>query len=263
MNQPNVVSRTEWLVARTRLLSKEKELTHLRDDLAAQRRQLPWVKVDKTYVFDGPDGRETLADLFGGRSQLLVKHFMFGPGWQEGCVGCSFEVDHIEAALVHLDQRDVRFVAVSRAPLPEIQVFQQRMGWHFKWLSSFGNDFNYDYHVSFTPDDAARGKVYYNYAMCDFQIDELSGISVFSRDASGDVYHTYGAYGRGAEEVLGTYMLLDLLPKGREENGPNHNLTDWVRHHDRYGNGGYVDTTGRYRLAGRTEPCCGSSEKQA
>jgi len=263
MNQPNVVSRAEWLVARTRLLSKEKELTHLRDELSAQRRQLPWVKVDKTYVFDGPDGRETLADLFGGRSQLLVKHFMFGPGWQEGCVGCSFEVDHIEAALVHLDQRDVRFVAISRAPLPEIQVFQQRMGWHFKWLSSFGNDFNYDYHVSFTPDDAARGKVYYNYAMCDFQIDELSGISVFSRDAAGDVYHTYGTYGRGAEEVLGTYMLLDLLPKGREENGPNHNLTDWVRHHDRYGNGGYVDTTGRYQPAGRTEPCCGSSENQA
>jgi len=257
MNQPNVVSRTEWLVARTQLLSREKELTHLRDELSAQRRKLPWVKVDKTYVFDGPDGRETLADLFGGRSQLLVKHFMFGPGWQEGCVGCSFEVDHIEAALVHLDQRDVRFVAISRAPLPEIQVFQQRMGWHFKWLSSFGNDFNYDYHVSFTPDDAARGKVYYNYAMCDFQIDELSGISVFSRDAAGDVYHTYGAYGRGAEEVLGTYMLLDLLPKGREENGPNHNLTDWVRHHDRYGSGGYVDTTGRYQPAGRTEPCCG------
>jgi len=263
MNQPKVVSRTEWLAARTRLLSREKELTHLRDDLAAQRRQLPWVKVDKTYVFDGPDGRETLADLFGGRSQLLVKHFMFGPGWQEGCVGCSFEVDHIEAALVHLDQRDVRFVAISRAPLPEIQVFQQRMGWHFKWLSSFGNDFNYDYHVSFTPDDATRGKVYYNYAMCDYQIDELSGISVFSRDAADDVYNTYGAYGRGAEEVLSTYMLLDLLPKGREENGPNHNLTDWVRHHDRYGSGGYVDTTGRYQPAGPTEPCCGSSEQHA
>ena len=158
-----VVSREEWIAARKELLAKEKEVTRLRDKLSAERRKLPWVKVEKNYVFDGPTGKETLADLFDGRSQLFVKHFMLGPGWKEGCVGCSFEVDHIEGALVHLEHHDVTYVAISRVPLAEIEAFKKRMGWRFKWVSSYGSDFNYDYHVSFTKEDIAKGKVYYNY----------------------------------------------------------------------------------------------------
>ena len=229
-----IVSQDEWLVLRKQLLVKEKELTRLRDRLAAERRALPWVKVEKSYVFDGPDGKETLADLFGGRSQLIVKHFMFGPGWSEGCVGCSFELDHIDGILVHLAQRDVSYVAVSRAPLPEIEAFKRRMGWRLNWVSSAGSDFNFDFHVSFRPEEVAGGQGYYNYDMRKIGIDELSGRSVFYKDPSGDVFHTYSSYGRGGEDMLGTYRLLDLLPKGRDETGPNRNLSDWVRHHDRY-----------------------------
>ncbi len=177
-------------------------------------------------MFHGPDGKGTFADLFDGRSQLVVKHFMLGPGWKEGCVGCSFEVDHIEGALVHLEHHDVTYVAISRAPLAEIEAFKKRMGWRFKWVSSYGSDFNYDYHVSFTPEEIAKGKVYYNYEMRDFQSEELSGLSVFYKDATGDIFHTYSAYARGAEEVLGTYIILDLTPKGRNETGPNFDLTD-------------------------------------
>ena len=230
-----IVSQDEWLALRKKLLVKEKELTRLRDRLAAERRALPWVKVEKSYVFDGPDGKETLADLFGGRSQLIVKHFMFGPGWSEGCVGCSFELDHIDGILIHLAQRDVGYVAVSRAPLPEIEAFKRRMGWRLKWVSSGGSDFNFDFHVSFRPEEIARGQGYYNYDMRKIGIDELSGRSVFYKDPNGDVFHTYSSYGRGGEDMLGTYRLLDLLPKGRDETGPNRNLSDWVRHHDRYG----------------------------
>lgn len=244
---PKVVSRAEWIEARKRHLRMEKELTRLRDRLSRERRELPWVKVDKLYVFDGPDGKETLSDLFDGRSQLVVKHFMLGSGWKEGCVGCSFEVDHIGGALVHLEHHDVTYVAISRAPLDEIEAFKKRMGWHFKWVSSYGGDFNYDYHVSFTPEEIAKGKVYYNYEMRDFQSEELSGLSVFYKDEAGGIFHTYSAYARGAEEVLGTYMILDLTLKGRNETGPNHDLTDWVRHHDNYGD----DTKG-------SDTCCGS-----
>src|SRR5260370_32511823 len=165
-----IVTRDEWLAARKAHLAREKELPRLRDRLSAERRELPWVKIDKSYLFEGPNGTEMLADLFDGRSQLIIKHFMFGPGWKEGCVGCSFEVDHIEGALVHLQNHDVTYVAVSRAPLPEIEAFKKRMGWRFKWVSSFGSDFNYDFHVSFTKSDLARGKLYYNFEICDIQM---------------------------------------------------------------------------------------------
>jgi predicted dithiol-disulfide oxidoreductase (DUF899 family) len=237
MMEHPIVSHDEWLAARKQLLVKEKEFTKLRDRLAAERRALPWVRVEKPYVFDGPDGKETLADLFGGHSQLIVKHFMLGPGWSEGCVGCSFGMDHIDGILIHLAQRDVTYVAVSRAPLREIQAFKQRMGWHVKWVSSFGSDFNFDFHVSFRAEEIAKGEGYYNYETrkIGIGIDELSGNSVFYKDVNGDVFHTYSSYGRGGEDQLGTYRLLDLVPKGRDETGPNHNLTDWVRHHDRYG----------------------------
>ena len=244
-----IVSRDEWLVARKELLAKEKELTRLRDQLAAERRALPWVTVDKTYVFQGPDGTETLADLFGGRSQLIVRHFMFGPGWSEGCVGCSFEHDHIDSILVHLAQRDVSYVAVSRAPLSEIEAFKKRMGWRIKWVSSYGSDFNYDFHVSFTPDQVAQGEAYYNYANHAINGEELSGRSVFYKDANGNVFHTYSSFARGGEDMLTAYRLLDIVPMGRNETGPRHNLTDWVRHHDRYGASGFVDATGRYQAA--------------
>jgi len=234
MAMHNVVSREDWLAARKALLAKEKALTKARDELSRERRELPWVKLEKDYVFEGPHGKETLADLFAGRSQLVVDHFMLGPGWNEGCVGCSFGADHIDGSLVHLEHHDVSVVAVSRAPLPEIEAFKKRMGWRFKWVSSFGSDFNYDFHVSFRPEELAKGKVYYNYELCDAGIDELPGTSVFYRDESGDIFHTYSTYARGSEVLLGTYHLLDLTPKGRNETGPRHNLTDWVRHHDRY-----------------------------
>jgi predicted dithiol-disulfide oxidoreductase (DUF899 family) len=241
-----IVSQDEWLAARRQLLAREKEFTRLRDQLTSERRALPWVKVEKPYVFDGPDGRETLAELFGGRSQLIIKHFMLGPGWEEGCVGCSFELDHIDGILVHLEQRDVSYVAVSRAPLAEIEAFKQRMGWHIKWVSSSDTDFNFDFHVSFRSDEIGAGKGYYNYEMRKIGIDEMSGRSVFYKDPNGDVFHTYSSYGRGGEDLLGTYRLLDLVPKGRDEAGPNHNLSDWVRHHDRYNDRGFVAPTGRW-----------------
>ena len=246
MMHNRIVTREECLAARKAHLQKEKELTRLRDELSAARRELPWVKIDKSYVFAGLNGTETLSDLFGGRSQLIIKHFMLGPGWKEGCVGCSFEVDHIEGALVHLEHHDVTYVVVSRAPLPEIEAFKRRMGWRFKWVSSYGSDFNYDFHVSFRDDEIAKGEAYYNYEIRKVWIDELSGRSVFYKDANGEVFHTYSSYARGGDLMLGTYNILDLMPKGRHETGPNHNLTDWVRHHDRYDSGGHVAATGRY-----------------
>ena len=250
-----IVSRDEWLAVRKAHLAKEKELTRLRDQLSAERRELPWVKVEKQYIFDSPKGKETLADLFDGRSQLIIKHFMLGPGWKEGCVGCSFEVDHIEGALAHLEHHDVSYVVVSRAPLPEIEAFKKRMGWRFKWVSSYGSGFNYDFRVSFQPDEIEKGEVYYNYEMRRVGIEELSGRSVFYKDENGDLFHTYSSYGRGGDLMLGTYNILDLMPKGRNETGPNHNLSDWVRHHDRYDSGGYVASTGRY------VPADGSAER--
>lgn len=260
MERPLVVSREEWLAARRAHLIKEKEITRASDELSRQRRELPWVKVDKPYAFDGPSGRVNLPELFEGRSQLIVYHFMLGPGWKEGCVGCSFTSDQVEGALLHLEQHDVSYVAVSRAPLAEIEAFKKRMGWRFPWVSSFGSDFNYDYHVSFTLEDAANGTVFYNYETQPFGTEEASGTSVFYKDAAGDVFHTYSCFGRGGEKILGAYMLLDLTPKGRNETGPHHSLADWVRHHDRYDAGGFVDATGRYRAAKAQDSCCGAEE---
>jgi len=255
--QPNrIVSQDEWFAAHAQHLVKEKELTRLRDQLRAVRRELPWVKIEKNYNFDTSNGKQALTDLFAGRSQLVVKHFMLGPGWKEGCVGCSFEVDHIERALVHLEHHDVTFVAISRAPLPEIEAFKKRMGWRFTWVSSYGSDFNSDFHVSFTRDDLVKGPTYYNYRVREAQDEgEASGFTVFYKDEAGSIYRTFSSYARGAEELLGTYMMLDLTPKGRNETGPNHNLTDWVRHHDKYDAGGFVDRTGRY-VAPQDSACC-------
>jgi predicted dithiol-disulfide oxidoreductase (DUF899 family) len=229
-----VLPREQWLTARTELLKEEKEFTRLRDKINAQRRDLPWVRVEKNYVFQGPNGPQTLADLFEGRSQLFVKHFMFAPGWKEGCAGCSLDVDHLEGALVHLEHHDVTCVAVSRATLPEIEAFRQRMGWRIRWVSSFGSDFNYDYQVSFTKEEIAKGKAFHNYKMQEVEIEEMSGLSVFYKNAAGNVFHTYSTYGRGAEELVSAYVCLDLTPKGRNETGPGFNLGDWVRHHDLY-----------------------------
>jgi Uncharacterized protein conserved in bacteria len=229
-----IVSREEWLRARKELLKKEKEFLRQGDQLTAECRRLPWVKVDKQYVFDGPDGKETLTDLFKGQSQLVVFHFMLAPGWGEGCIGCSFGADHFDGIVVHLEHHDVKFVAVSRAPLPEIQAFKKRMGWHFDWVSSYGNSFNFDYHVSFTKEELARGKAYFNYDIRNVHSEEMNGTSMFYKDESGAVYHTYSVYARGSEMMGGAYGYLDHLPKGRNETGPNYNLMDWVRHHDRY-----------------------------
>jgi predicted dithiol-disulfide oxidoreductase (DUF899 family) len=246
LDTPKIVSQDEWLSARKELLVQEKLLTRQRDEVDRQRRKLPWVRVEKTYFFTGPDGNQSLVDLFDGRSQLIVSHFMLGPGWNEGCVGCSFRSDHVDGSLPHLEHHDVSFVTISRAPFPEIEAFRRRMGWRFRWLSSFGSDFNYDFHVSFTPEEIATGKVYYNYENRPFVSEELSGLSVFYKNESNDVFHTYSTFGRGDEMVDTTYMYLDLTPKGRNENGPHRNLGDWVRHHDRYDAPGTVDRGGRF-----------------
>jgi predicted dithiol-disulfide oxidoreductase (DUF899 family) len=245
IEHPSVVSRDEWLTARKELLAKEKQLTRQRDTLNAERRELPWVKVDKIYVFEGPNGKETLADLFEGRGQLIVYHFMFGPDWIEGCPSCSFNMDHTDGALVHLAQRDVTFVAISRAPVSKIEAFKRRMSWRFKWVSSYGNDFNYDYHVSFTTDEMTRGKVYYNFEMNEFPSEEAPGITVFYKNRTGDIFHTYSSYARGTETVVGTYNYLDLVPKGRDEDGLSFTMS-WVRHHDRYGDGYLADPSKPY-----------------
>ena len=233
MERHEIVSREEWLAERIKLLAEEKQFTRERDRLSAARRALPWVRVEKDYVFDTPQGKRTLADLFEGRSQLVVDHFMLGPGWGEGCIGCSFGADHIEGSRVHLEHHDVSGVVVSRAPLAEIEAYKKRMGWRFSWVSSYGSDFNYDFHVSFSPEELATGKVYYNYRMTEGGIDELAGLSVFCKDGA-DIFHTYSTFARGAEELLTTYMVLDLTPKGRNETGPHHNLMDWVKRHDEY-----------------------------
>jgi predicted dithiol-disulfide oxidoreductase (DUF899 family) len=231
-NHP-VVSREKWLAERKTLLAQEKELTRLRDQIASERRALPWVRIEKNYVFDAPEGRRALADLFEGRRQLLVQHFMFGPGWEQGCPSCSFMADHTDGMTIHLEHRDVSFVAISRAPLPEIERFRQRMGWQFKWVSSNGSDFNHDFGVSFTPDELAKGEVPYNYGMRPFPAEEAPGVSMFYKDDAGEVFHTYSTYGRGVEVMMGTYNLLDLTPKGRDESDGFYKM-DWVRHHDRY-----------------------------
>jgi len=229
-----VVSREEWLAARKALLAKEKEATHLRDKINAERLALPWVKVEKKYVFDTPRAKKTLAELFDGRSQLITYHFMLGPGWAAGCPGCSFLSDHFDGALPHLEHHDVTLTAVARAPLPEIEAYKERMGWQFPWVSSYGNDFNYDYHVSFRSDDLASGKVIYNFAEMPVPAgskeSELPGMSAFYKDDTGNVFHTYSSYARGPEEWIGTLMILDRAPKGRNEK----RTMDFVRRHDEY-----------------------------
>ncbi len=233
MNHP-VVDEAEWLAARRRHLLREKDLLLQLDELRRQRRELPWMRVSKPYSFFGPRGAQTLADLFDGRSQLVVQHFMFAPDWAEGCVGCSFQADHVDAAFVHLRHHDIAFAAIARAPWPKIDAFRRRMGWMFHWVSSYGSDFNYDFGVSFRPADLANGPVFYNFESRELQDEEAPGVSIFLRDADGSIYRTYSAYGRGAEQLVGAYNYLDLTPKGRNETGPAFDLTDWVRHHDRY-----------------------------
>lgn len=230
IKNPQVVSREEWLVARKAHLQKEKEFTRLRDQLSAERRALPWVKVDKEYIFEGPQGKETLSDLFNGRSQLVVYHFMFAPGWEQGCDGCSFLADHFDGPNLHLPHHDVTLLAVSRAPWQEFQAFKKRMGWQFKWVSSFGSDFNYDYHVSPSEAEIAAGKMYYNYEEQAGEPGEGPGFSVFYKDESGNIFHTYSAYARGGDILINTYNFLELTPKGRNEE----EIMDWMRLHDEY-----------------------------
>jgi predicted dithiol-disulfide oxidoreductase (DUF899 family) len=234
MHPHKVVTRDEWIAARKAHIVNEKKLTRLRDQLIVERRELPWVKIDRTYLFDTPTGKQTLSDLFDGRSQLIVKHFMLGPDWEAGCIGCSFGADHVDGALKHVEHHDVSFVAVSRAPLARIEAYKKRMGWKFRWVSSHESDFNYDYNVSFTEQDKAKGKVFYNYEVQDYQSDELPGSSVFYKDEAGDIFHTYSVYARGGEGGIGAYNMLDMTPKGRNENGPYYNLMDWVKRSDEY-----------------------------
>src|SRR5262245_16580448 len=244
-----VVSREEWTRARTELLAKEKALTRRRDELAAERRALPWVRVEKEYVFHGPAGHVTLADLFEGRGQLFVKHFMLGPGVApRQCVGCSLEVDHLEPVRVHLASRDVSLAIVARAPIDEIEAVRTRMGWTIPWVSSYGSDFNYDFHVSFRPDEVAAGRAYYNYTWQKPWLEDYSGDTVFVRGESGEIFHAYSTFSRGGEEMLGVYRILDMVPKGRDENGPYRSLADWARPHDMYGKGGTVEANGRFHV---------------
>jgi predicted dithiol-disulfide oxidoreductase (DUF899 family) len=249
--QHRIVSQDEWLAARKQHLEAEKAFTRARDELSRQRRDLPWVKVEKNYVFDTPAGKRTLSDLFQGRSQLIVYHFMLGPGWDAGCPSCSFLADHFDGANIHLAQRDVTLTVVSRAPLAEIETFKKRMGWRFPWVSSYGSDFNYDFHVSFTDAELARGKVYYNYELEEFPSQEAPGASVFFKDKDGGVYHTYSSYGRGLDMFLGAYHFLDIAPKGRDEDSLPWTMS-WVRHHDRYGEGAASPTA----AANAPADCC-------
>jgi predicted dithiol-disulfide oxidoreductase (DUF899 family) len=262
LQHPKVVSQAEWLMARKEHLTKEKEFSRLRDELSRQRRELPWEKVDKPYVFDGPNGKETLAGLFEKRSQLIVYHFMFGPGWKEGCQSCSLLADHFDGAAVHLANRDVTLAVVSRATSPEIEAFKKRMGWRFKWVSSFGSDFNHDYHVSFTKDELAKGKVYYNYDMSQFPSEEGPGASVFYKDGTGDTFHTYSSYARGLDILIGAYNFLDFAPKGRDEEGLAFTMS-WVRHHDRYSDGYFVDSAQSYSQPERSDAACCSEENHS
>jgi predicted dithiol-disulfide oxidoreductase (DUF899 family) len=231
MQQHRIASREEWLEARKELLEKEKALTRLHDHLAAERRKLPWVRVEKIYLFDTDTGKATLADLFEGRSQLIIRHFMLGPGWKAGCTGCSFVTDHDQGALVHLINHDVNFVRVSRAPMDEIQAYNGRMGWKGRWASSHGSEFNYDFHVAFRQ---GNGTMFYNYRDVPFLGEDQPGLSVFVKDESGEVFHTYSAFSRADEGAVSTYFYLDLTPKGRREDGPRNNLMDWVKRHDEY-----------------------------
>jgi len=228
-----VVSYDEWLQARKALLDQEKALTRQRDELSRKRRELPWVKVEKDYVFDAPEGTVALAGLFAGRSQLMIYHFMFGPDWAEGCPSCSMVADNFDGALVHLAHRDTTLNMVSRSPIAKIEAFKKRMGWNCRWVSSYHNTFNWDYHVSFTKEEMEKGEMYYNFGVNRFPSNEAPGMSVFYKDGSGSIFHTYSTFARGAEALLGTYNLLDMTPKGRDEDQLPFTMA-WVRHHDRY-----------------------------
>jgi predicted dithiol-disulfide oxidoreductase (DUF899 family) len=232
-----IVSGSEWIKSHTQFLKAEKQFTKQRDELAKQRRALPWTLVEKNYTFETVNGPKTLSELFEGKSQLFVQHFMFGPTWEEGCPGCSFQADHVNAALLHFSQKDVTYVAISRGPVEALEKYKKRMGWKFPWVSSGKNDFNFDFHVSFTEKDKENGKVFYNYEEVDYMGEELPGNSVFIKGNRGEIFHTYSSFARGCEMFLTTYMLLDLLPKGREEEGFKHHPMEWVRRHDQYETG--------------------------
>lgn len=232
VKEHKVVTQKEWIAARKRLLAKEKKFSKARDELNRERRALPWVKVEKEYIFESPEGKVTLADLFCGKSQLIVYHFMFGPGWKEGCPHCSFWADHYDSVTHHIGQRDTALVVVSRAPLTKIQAFKKRMGWRFKWVSSNKTDFNFDFQVSFTPEQIQRGEMFYNYAPLKMDIEEREGVGAFYQDGDGQVYHTYSSYARGIDLLNTTYNFLDLTAKGRDENPEQ--PQDWVRYHDKY-----------------------------
>lgn len=254
-----VVSPSEWIEARKELLRKEKEFTRLRDELSRKCRELPWEKVNKNYVFDGPKGKQSLADLFGGRHQLIVYHFMLGPQWKEGCPSCSYLADHFDGMTIHLAHRDTTFAVISRASLPEIQAFQKRMGWKFNWYSSSPSDFNFDYHISFAKDQQAKGKVDYNYDQIEFPSEEAPGLSVFFKNDAAEIFHTYSAYARGLDILVGTYNFLDLTPKGRDEDGLAHTMA-WVRHHDKYDDGYVVDAKQSYVQPAKMHDCCSEKE---
>jgi predicted dithiol-disulfide oxidoreductase (DUF899 family) len=238
-NTHKVVSPAEWLAARKEFLKKEKEFTHLRDELSRQRRELPWEKVGKNYVFEGPGGTETLADLFEGCAQLVIYHFMFGPGWKEGCQSCSYLADSFDGARLRLAQRDTTLAVVSRATLPEIEAFKKRMGWQFPWVSSFGTDFNYDFHVAFSKEEIAAGNAYYNFGTQGFPSEEGPGLSAFYKWGE-EIFHTYSSYARGLDILIPTYNFLDMTAKGRDEDSLSYPMA-WVRHHDRYNDGKMVD----------------------
>jgi len=252
--QPKIVSRAEWLVARKKLMAEEKELTRQQDAVSARRRELPWVKVDQEYVFDSPGGKKTLAQLFDGRSQLAVYHFMFGPDWKEGCPSCSMAADHFNGSFLHLAQRDVTLLAVSRASVAQIEAFKKRMGWNFEWVSSQGNAFNRDYHVSFTKDELTRPDIY-NFETSGFPSDEAPGLSVFYKDEKGAIFHTYSCYARGLDPLLTVYTFLDRVPKGRDEGGLPHGMA-WVRHHDRYSQSYFAEAMGAHAASKDSGSSC-------
>lgn len=233
MSKQKVVSKEEWLTARREHLAREKEFTRLRDQLSQERQELPWVKVDKEYVFEGPNGKETLSDLFAGKSQLIVYHFMYGPDWDEGCPSCSFWADNYNGIVVHLNHRDINLVAVSRAKLDKLEAYKKRMGWSFKWVSSYDSDFNWDYHASFTPEEMDKGEMFVNFGKGTFPSDEAPGISVFYKNEAGEIFHTYSCYLRGLDMLNGAYHLMDLVPKGRDEDELPYTMA-WLRRRDEY-----------------------------
>ena len=253
MQPHKIVSHDEWIAARKAYLAEEKAFSRTRDALAKKRRELPWEKVEKKYVFDTPNGKQTLADLFGDKSQLIIYHFMLGPDWEAGCPSCSFLADHFDGSAIHLAQRDISFVVVSRAPPAQIEKFKARMGWRFPWVSSFGSGFNHDYQVSASPEEQASGTAMYNYEMTTFPSEERPGASVFFKNEAGEIFHTYSTYGRGLDILIGAYNFLDLAPKGRDEAGLAWSMA-WVRRHDEY-DGAVVDAKASYQEPKKADSC--------